>query len=74
MDNVNGLDCVYVFCVRSMFCDAIIGVLLSLPIIMLRTRDLDALLYLCSDCLCFMCLPRGAVGKSGVGDCGGSSL
>ena len=49
-------------------CGVVLGVHSSLAIILLRNRELVALLLLCCHCLCSMSLPHRAVGWSAVYD------
>ena len=56
--------------VLSEFCEMVLSVLSSLAISLLKKRELDALLYLCCDCLCSVSLPHNAMGWSAVCDCG----
>ena len=53
-----------------MFCGVVPGIFSSLAIILLRKRELVAILKLC--CWCLFSVPRshGAVGWSAVCDCG----
>ena len=55
-------------CSQCLFCNAVLTVLSSFAIIMLRKRELVALHYLCSCChvtvKCYVSLPRSAVGWS----------
>ena len=55
----------------SLFCNAVLSILSSFTIILLRKRYLDVLLKLFSCSYgCSVCLPRGAVGWYMVSDCG----
>ena len=55
--------------VGSLFCIVALSVLSSLAII-LRKRELVALLELCCGCLHSVSLPHGVMGWSAVCDCG----
>ena len=52
-------------------CSVVLGALSSLAIVLLRTIELIALLYLGCGCLCSVSssFPRGNVGRSAVCDC-----
>ena len=50
------------FCVWSLFCGVVLDVHSSLAIILLRKRELVALLSLCYCCLCSVSLPQGGMG------------
>ena len=56
-------------CVGSLFCGAVLGVLSSLEIILLRKRELVPLLYFCCGCLYSVTHPRNDVDWSSVCDC-----
>ena len=58
------------YCLHCVWECVVLGVLSSLAIIMLRERELVALLWLYYGCKCSLPLPRGAVDWSAVSDCG----
>ena len=58
-------------CDCSMFCCTLVYVHSSIAIILMGKRELVALLNSSSWCLvCWVALPRGAIGLSAVCDCG----
>ena len=57
------------FCALSSFCSLVIGIFSSLAVIVLRSRELVALLYVCCDCLCSFALPSDVVGLSAFCGC-----
>ena len=49
-----------VFCVGSLSCGVVVGVLSSCAIFLLRKRELVALVYSCYGCLCFVSFSQGS--------------